>query len=1129
MKKLLSILATLVCLTITVQGQVMVNGNVQLEGALIHNGTKIVFEAASPSATSDTAYTGNNGDFSLPLTAGLYNIIYSHAGYISYVLDGQFFSSATMLDPVQLYAPTEVNGYCTLEGASEYHGTRIIFQNLDNNLVDTVWTNIVGRFEAYLDRANYFVLFSHEGFVPYQAEINIIEPTTLPSRELAGYPDGNIISHLNSDSLSQEGRIIAGNYLISGNVYLHGVDTFRVEPGVRLYFLDQASIRVDTVSTFLAEGTQSDSIYFLNYPGMASAVMLDALDNSLPSISRDFQYCVFDGLGGSQQGLISGSEGGNCTTIIQNSRFSGFNSTGVWIHRTTFSIQNTYFVTNNWETGLGTYSSSGEVSDCSFIASIDSAGAPIQFNNSTIDFIGNQIHLAGSGGYQNAIWASEGSYTFQRNVIVHPNPHSVINISSATDTEFSNNILFGWQAGPEYSDGVGLSCYGPSIIRNNIFLSTNTPLHLYETTGTTIQYNSFYDYNELTGGEPPPPGFGWIIDLTDSTDAYLNVFKNPQFMNPDIFDFHLSESSPCINAGDPNSELDPDGTVADIGVYPTIQGPHPVLSLSSSVLNFGNVEVNQVDTISMSVLNSGNLDLDLTVSPLIGSGFTMISLTSDTLLNPAESIELSIAFHPTDQQEYSSNFSIESNDRDIDITCFGNGVPPSGTQPTSLFIAGGGDVGANWDYFNSNTLPSLNHAYSVMSYGRYYGDTRIAYLNPIGFQDWNGDGVDDEIVDIDLITTDTLRATIESLIDENNDAFPNVLFFAGHGYSGEIDINGDALDNLSISVLDGWLDSTSLTDHTPLVILFEACFSGGFVPTLADSNRIIISACRDDQFADYMDGQCFSTRFWEEIWYGNSLADAFSIASDWSQVFLNAQEPQLDADGNGIGNEATDFAIADTIYLGGVYQHGAVLPEIVDAPEFLNTEDGKIEVSIRFNRSMDNAWCVLYPVDYAGIPEVVELPRINLSRTDNFIYNGTFESIAPFSSDQDLEIIVYGVADLYNTIVPHIIPVFPGSASATESPVLPTETSLNACFPNPFNATISLSFQIAEETQLGLNIYDIKGRRIKQVVYQDILPGTYQQQWDGMNDYGQAVSSGIYIVQMVTEDHAFTRKVTLLK
>jgi len=1114
----------------TLLGQVMVSGNCQLEGALLYNDTQVIFEAASPSAVSDTAITDNSGEFNIPLNPGIYNIYYKHTGYVVSVIYGELLTTDRVLDPIALYAPLDINGFCTLEGQSDHQGTSIVFRNIENNIMDTVWTNVVGRYEAYLDRANYEVIYEHEEFVSNTKQINIVFSGSLPGVILKSYPTGTIISQANIDSVSSSGKFAINDYIITENVRLFQADSFIIDPGTRFYFFNGASVRVDTIGIFMAVGLEQDSIYFLSYPGQSPGVMLDLWDGHAVEdspTSRILDYCVFDGNNSSLQAMASGSSGAH-TTSVMNSRISNFTSVGFWISKDVI-IENCSFQTEVFSTSLDLNAAIGEIRNSIFNASSDAEETVVITTGGSLTFSNNTFKLTG-GDHQTALRAGGGSINFTRNLILHRNSGMyVIEFSQGNSGEFANNILFGTPSLHEQS-GAGISCgSGDLLIRNNIFLGTKTPFHIPGDGGnTTIQYNCISGYEQLFG-EGSIPGVGNLINFNDSTDVYLNVFKDPKFLNENSGDFNLNPESPCIDAGDPNTEFDPDGSIADIGVFPTIQGPHPILTYSNSVMNFGNVEINTSDSLVLTITNSGELDLLIDVTELIGDGFEKETFTPSQVLMPATSFDIKVFFNPTELLDYSATFRVESNDRDVEIICYGNGVPPSGTQATSLFIAGGGDVGQNWDYFNSNTLPSMNNAYSILSYGRYYGDTRITYINPIGYQDWDGDGIDDNIVDIDLITSDTLRSAIQSLVDEDNQAFPNILFFAGHGYTGEIDINGNAADNVAISELDDWIDSTVLALHTPLIMLFEACFSGSFIPTLADSNRVIISACRADQFADYLDGQCFSTRFWEEIWYGNSVADAFTIASSWSHVFLNEQEPQIDADGDGIANEVEDFAAADTIYIGGVYQHGAVLPEIVEAPEFINTMDGELEVSIRFNRSMDNTWCVLYPVDYTGTPEIEELPRINLSRGDNFIYSGTFESLAPFSSEQDLEVIIYGVADLYNTIVPHIIPVFPGSASATESPVLPTETSLNACFPNPFNATISLSFQIAEETQLGLNIYDIKGRRIKQVVYQDILPGTYQQQWDGMNDYGQAVSSGIYIVQMVTEDHAFTRKVTLLK
>jgi len=67
-----------------------------------------------------------------------------------------------------------------------------------------------------------------------------------------------------------------------------------------------------------------------------------------------------------------------------------------------------------------------------------------------------------------------------------------------------------------------------------------------------------------------PAGSGEIVATNlngDSCDIYHNIFLDPLFVNPDSGNFHLTQNSPCIDAGDPESPLDPDSTIADMGVF----------------------------------------------------------------------------------------------------------------------------------------------------------------------------------------------------------------------------------------------------------------------------------------------------------------------------------------------------------------------------------------------------------------------------------------------------------------------------------------------------------------------------------------------------------------------------------
>jgi hypothetical protein len=72
----------------------------------------------------------------------------------------------------------------------------------------------------------------------------------------------------------------------------------------------------------------------------------------------------------------------------------------------------------------------------------------------------------------------------------------------------------------------------------------------------------------------------------DSCDCYHNIQMNPLFLDAVNGDYHLTDNSPCIDAGDPASPLDPDGTIADMGAFyfdqsfPTKSGIHCFLTVS---------------------------------------------------------------------------------------------------------------------------------------------------------------------------------------------------------------------------------------------------------------------------------------------------------------------------------------------------------------------------------------------------------------------------------------------------------------------------------------------------------------------------------------------------------------------
>ena len=80
-----------------------------------------------------------------------------------------------------------------------------------------------------------------------------------------------------------------------------------------------------------------------------------------------------------------------------------------------------------------------------------------------------------------------------------------------------------------------------------------------------------------------PAGLGYLNSTNyngDPSDIYSNIFLNPQYVSASSGNYNLQSYSPCLDAGDPDIPLDPDGTFAEIGAFCCIIGPPPTVTVS---------------------------------------------------------------------------------------------------------------------------------------------------------------------------------------------------------------------------------------------------------------------------------------------------------------------------------------------------------------------------------------------------------------------------------------------------------------------------------------------------------------------------------------------------------------------
>ena len=99
---------------------------------------------------------------------------------------------------------------------------------------------------------------------------------------------------------------------------------------------------------------------------------------------------------------------------------------------------------------------------------------------------------------------------------------------------------------------------------------------------------------------------------------------------------------------------------------------------------------------------------------------------------------------------------------------------------------------------------------------------------------------------------------------------------------------------------------------------------------------------------------------------------------------------------------------------------------------------------------------------------------------------------------------------------------------------LPSETQLLANYPNPFNPETWIPFELADDAEVTVTIYDVQGKRIRQLQLGQVTPGKYvtadqAAYWNGKTETGEVVSSGTYFYQLQAGDYTETRKMVILK
>lgn len=142
---------------------------------------------------------------------------------------------------------------------------------------------------------------------------------------------------------------------------------------------------------------------------------------------------------------------------------------------------------------------------------------------------------------------------------------------------------------------------------------------------------------------------------------------------------------------------------------------------------------------------------------------------------------------------------------------------------------------------------------------------------------------------------------------------------------------------------------------------------------------------------------------------------------------------------------------------------------------------------------------------------------------DNVIYKSFFTSfdISQFSDD-DINMLISDAVDWF---------IEPQNIDNPEEEILTDNTfKLSQNFPNPFNSTTNIHYSIPENSKVTLEIYNILGQKVKKLVNNEHKPsGTYQAVWDGKDESGKQVPSGIYFYKLSSGKKLTVKKMLLVR
>jgi len=396
----------------------------------------------------------------------------------------------------------------------------------------------------------------------------------------------------------------------------------------------------------------------------------------------------------------------------------------------------------------------------------------------------------------------------------------------------------------------------------------------------------------------------------------------------------------------------------------------------------------------------------------------------------------------------------------------------------------------------NNVLDSIpNYTFQFSSEDMFIS-THAPYIMHLG--DINGDGYDDAGIATSKRINDDDELDFIYLIYGNEYQLHYLCRFDTYIYPTSIygvgDVNNDGFDDFTIGSSENGIMSKYLyfggttNDSIPDLVLSDIVPN----PYYCTTGGVAFGDWNGDGINDFNAGVDVNGT---DIWFGSETNLQQNMHLDYSNWIFYRNYGYGDINGDGYN----DFVGGNDGGITGVSGHAYL---------YLGCQNGTCDYRITGIYGINLGWSVA-------------VGDFNNDGYDDIAAGGKGDGASGLNDSWCGKVFVYaGNADLEEAD-PNV---------SVEFDTVPKRDVVFNAYPNPFNPTTTISFSIPEESKVGIEIYNIKGQKVKQLVDEQLTEGIHSVIWDGKNDSSKSVSSGVYFYKLkVNGKDKAIKKCLLLK